>query len=425
MSFFFGGDPFGEGGGGFPGGMGGGRGGGPVDNEEFYKVLGVAKDADAAQIKKAYRKLAIKNHPDKGGDAELFKKISVAYDVLSDPEKKEAYDKYGKEGLEGGGGGGRNADDIFSMFFGGQGGGRGQRSSGPKKGKDVVHPLNVSLEDLYNGKTIKISVNRQRMKYPSGMDSNSAVKTCDTCGGRGAVVQVRRMGPMIQQVQSACPNCSGTGKDVAKGVKQVKERKILEVPVDKGMRDGSKIKFDGESDEHPGMLPGDVIFVVKQKEHSRFKRKGADLLLTKKINVCEALCGTKFLVTQLDGRQLLIETKPGKVIKAGELMCVEDEGMPYEGNPFTKGKLFILFEIVFPTSGSLTAQQIQVLQSVLPPKPKLEIDEDDEEPEECTLQDVAKDMFGKSGNHGSRSQAYDSDEEDAGEGGQRVQCAQQ
>merc|ERR1711991_892396 len=146
--------------------------------------------------------------------------------------------------------------------------------------------------------------------------------------------------------------------------------------------------------------------------------------MTKKINVCEALCGTKFLVTQLDGRQLLVETQPEKIIKAGELMCIDDEGMPYEGNPFTKGKLFILFEIVFPVSGSLTPPQILVLQTVLPPRPTVDVDEDDE-PEECILQDVSKDMFGKSGNHGSRRQAYGSDEDGEGQGGQRVQCAQQ
>ena len=114
MSFFFGGDPFD----GHPGMGGGGGSRKPVDTQEYYDILGVGKDATSAQIKKAYRKLAIKNHPDKGGDPEKFKKISVAYDTLSDPEKKELYDKYGKEGVEQGGGGARNADDIFSMFFG-------------------------------------------------------------------------------------------------------------------------------------------------------------------------------------------------------------------------------------------------------------------------------------------------------------------
>jgi len=376
------------------------------------------------QIKKAYRKLAIKNHPDKGGDPEKFKKISVAYDTLSDPEKKELYDKYGKEGVEQGGGGARNADDIFSMFFGGGGGG-GRRQRGPRKGKDVVHPLKVSLDDIYNGKVVKISVNRQRMKYPKGMDSASAIRTCDACDGRGFVVQIRRMGPMIQQVQQPCTKCGGTGKIVAKGVKQVKERKILEVPIDKGVKNGKKIKFDGESDEHPGLLPGDVIFVVQEKPHPIFKRKGADMLMQKEINICEALCGTKFLVKQLDGRELLISTEPGKVIKPGEIMCIDDEGLPYEGNPYTKGKLFILFDVKFPTNGSLTPQQMQVLESVLPPRPPQPEDDPDDELELCTLQEVDKSMFGKSGASSGRSAYDDDDDDDMEGGGQRVQCAQQ
>jgi len=402
----------------------GGRSREPADTQEYYDILGVAKDATPAQIKKAYRKLAIKNHPDKGGDPEKFKKISVAYDTLSDPEKKELYDKYGKEGVEQGGGGARNADDIFSMFFGGGGGG-GRRQRGPRKGKDVVHPLKVSLDDIYNGKVVKISVNRQRMKYPKGMDSASAIRTCDACDGRGFVVQIRRMGPMIQQVQQPCSKCGGTGKIVAKGVKQVKERKILEVPIDKGVNNGKKIKFDGESDEHPGLMPGDVIFVVQEKPHPIFKRKGADMLMQKDINICEALCGTKFLVKQLDGRELLISTEPGKVIKPGEIMCIDDEGLPYEGNPYTKGKLFILFDVKFPINGSLTPQQMQVLESVLPPRPPQPEDDPDDELELCTLQEVDKSMFGKSGASSGRNAYDDDDDDDMEGGGQRVQCAQQ
>jgi len=419
MSFFFGGDPFEQGGGGM-----GGRSREPADTQEYYDILGVTKESTSAQIKKAYRKLAIKNHPDKGGDPEKFKKISVAYDTLSDPEKKELYDKYGKEGVEQGGGGARNADDIFSMFFGGGGGGGRSRQRGPKKGKDVVHPLKVSLEDIYNGKVVKISVNRQRMKYPKGMDKDKAVQTCPQCDGRGFVIQVRRMGPMIQQVQAACPKCGGTGKIVAKGVKQVKERKILEVPIDKGVKNGRKVKFDGESDEHPGLLPGDVIFVVQEKAHSRFKRKGADLLMSKEINLCESLCGTKFIVKQLDGRELLISTEPGKVIKPGEIMCVEDEGMPYEGNPYTKGKLFIAFDVKFPTDGTLTPQQMQVLESVLPPRPE-QPEDDDDELELCTLTEVDKSQFGKSGASSGRNAYDDDDDDEMGGDGQRVQCAQQ
>ena len=171
------------------GGMGG-RSNKPVDNKEFYELLGVPQDVDAKTLKKSFRKLALKHHPDRGGDENMFKKISVAYEVLSDPEKRATYDKHGTEGLQGGGGGG-GGDDLFSMFFGGQGGGGGRgggRSRGPEKGKTVQHQISVSLEDMYKGKLMKISVNRQRIKVPEGTSKAEAIKPCQTCNGRGAVV---------------------------------------------------------------------------------------------------------------------------------------------------------------------------------------------------------------------------------------------
>lgn len=349
-----GGDPFG---GGHPfGGMGGGGGSRGEPDTELYDVLGVPKDVDAKTLKKTYRKLALKHHPDRGGDADTFKKMSVAYEVLSDPEKREKYDKYGKEGLEGGGGGG-GGDDLFSMFFGGGGGGS-RRSSGPAKGKTVQHQISVSLADMYKGKLMKISVNRQRIKVPDGMSKKDAMSKCTQCNGRGAVVRVVRMGPMIQQMQSQCDACRGTGTTTARGVKSVKEKKILELHIEKGSKTGTKIKFDGESDEHPGKLPGDIVFVLKEKEHPEFKRRNADLLLQKEITLVEALTGLTFTLTHLDGREIVIKTTPGKVIKPNEVMVIDGEGMPYLGNPFTKGKLFIVFSIKFPKTPFSEAQVV-------------------------------------------------------------------
>merc|ERR1711988_1149747 len=242
------------------GGGGGGRGQrGPVDNEGFYKLLGVDKNADENAIKKAYKKLALKHHPDKGGDPEKFKEISMAAEVLTDPEKKQIYDKYGKEGLEEGGGGRR-----------------GPR--GPQKGDDITHSLKVSLDDLYNGKTVKLAINRDKMcsdcNGKGGKDG--AEKTCPDCNGRGAKVQLRQIGPgMVQQIQSACTLCKGTGKTISekdkcktcKGKKVNKDRKILEVNVEKGMKNGQKVKFSGEADEAPDTIPGDVVFVVQEREN--------------------------------------------------------------------------------------------------------------------------------------------------------------
>merc|ERR550532_3704734 len=188
--------------GGFPGGKGGGR-GKPVDTTAFYKTLEVDKGASEPDIKKAYRKLAVKTHPDKGGDPEKFKEVTRAYEVLSDPEKKAKYDKHGEEGLDGDGPG--DATDIFEAFFGGggrRGGGGGRR----KKTKEVVQPLKVTLEQLYNGQTKKMAITRQVI------DKKKGVQECPQCDGRGVRVQVVRMGPMIQQMQSACSACDGKGK---------------------------------------------------------------------------------------------------------------------------------------------------------------------------------------------------------------------
>jgi len=290
------------GGGGFSfGSMGGGGMGGPrpdVDTTGLYKTLGVAKNATASEIKKAYRKLAVKHHPDKGGDPDTFKEISKAYDIVGDEEKRTQYDQFGEEGVGQGGGGGQ---DIFDMFGGG-GGRRQQR--GQKKGKSEVQPLNVTLEDLYNGKTRKLSVTRQVI------DKSVEVKQCQECDGQGVVIQMIRMGPMIQQTQAACGSCGGKGVTCKK--KRVKE--VLEVHIQKGSPDGNKVVFAEKSDEHPGVTPGDVIFVLKEQAHATFKRKGADLYIEKSISLVEALCGFEMEIEQLDGRTLIVRSSPGEVI---------------------------------------------------------------------------------------------------------------
>ena len=270
--------------GGMPGGMGGRGGGAPPDTEKLYEVLGVDKDADEKQIKKAYRKLAVKHHPDKGGDEQLFKEISAAYEVLSDPEKRQLYDKYGLEGVDNEGGpGGPGGDDLFSMFFGGQG---GRRSAGPRKGPSIQHPLKVSLEDLYNGKTVKLAINRKVIVGDS--------KVCDRCKGQGVVMEVRQLGPgMITQMQRTCSQCNGQGTMA----KTKNERKVVEVHIEKGATHNQKITFRGMADEMPGRETGDVHFIVQEKDHDLFKRKGADLLLQKDISLNQALTG--YSVSQL------------------------------------------------------------------------------------------------------------------------------
>lgn len=287
----------------FPG-KGGGRGSRNVDTTKFYKLLEVDKSCSDAELKKAYRKLAVKHHPDKGGDPEKFKEITRAYEVLSDSEKRAKYDKYGEEGLENDGGG--DPGDIFEAFFGG--GGRGSGGGGRRKRqktKDVVQPLKVTLEQLYNGAAKKMAITRQVI------DKKAGVKECRDCDGRGVRVEVIRMGPMIQQMQSQCGSCGGQGKSFA--TKQ--EREVLEVHIQKGSPDGHKVVFREMADEHPDADAGDVVFVLKQQEHALFKRKGADLFIERDISLAESLCGFQMELKHLDGRTLLIKTSSGEIIK--------------------------------------------------------------------------------------------------------------
>jgi DnaJ family protein A protein 2 len=243
MFNFFGGD-------GFPGGhghMGGGGDDEEVDTEGLYKTLGVAKQATPNEIKKAYRKMAMKLHPDKPtGDEAKFKEVSKAYEILSNQEKRDLYDKYGEKGVEQGGPGGMDAGDIFSSFFGGGGGG-GRR--GPRKGKDVLFKLKVTLAELYQGATKKLRLTKQVICQPCEGKGGKGARTCTTCKGRGVRMVIRQLGPgMIQQMQMQCDTCDGQGTVIPPGArcsncdgnKTVKVKKTLEVHVEKGMRHGQK-----------------------------------------------------------------------------------------------------------------------------------------------------------------------------------------
>lgn len=421
--FFGGGDPF-EHFGGMPGGGRSGR--SDVDTTKLYEVLGVSKDADESEIRKAYRKLALKNHPDKGGDPDKFKEISAAAEILQDAEKRAIYDKHGIEGLEGGAGGGGDADDMLNMFFGG--GRRGPR--GPPRGEDIVHTIKASLEDLYNGKTVRLAISRNK---PCGDCEGrggkpGAEKVCSDCSGRGVKIQLRQIGPgMVQQMQSSCSACKGQGKRMdekdkcktCKGSKVCKDRKVLEVNIEKGMNHGQKIKFSGEADEVPGTTAGDVVIVLQQKEHERFKRKGADLVIEYELSLTEALCGFTKTINHLDNRVLKIEVPAGEVIKSDSVKQILDEGMPQHGNPFNKGGLFVAFKVKFPKT--LPMNVVDQLRKILPAAnaPMLSGDE-----EEVVMNEVDMSQFGRGASGGRSAHAEDESDDERG-GAQRVQCGQQ
>ncbi|ORX33772.1 hypothetical protein BD324DRAFT_638513 [Kockovaella imperatae] len=405
-----------------------------VKETEYYDALGVSPDAGDDEIKKAYRKAALRAHPDKGGDPELFKELTHAYEVLSDGNKRSLYDQMGKAGLEGGGGmgGGMDPQDLFSQLFGGGGGffgGGGGRPSGPRKGKDLVHRISVSLEDLYKGKVQKLALSKSVIcKTCEGRGGKKgAVQTCGACRGQGVRVTLRQLGPMMQQIQQPCNECEGTGevmnpKDRCKtctGKKTISERKVLEVHIDKGMRSGQQIKFAGESDQQPGIIPGDVVIVLEEKEHPRFKRKGDDLLCEAEVDLLTALGGGEFAIEHLDERVLHVVIVPGEVIKPGAVKVISRQGMPSYRH-HEPGDLYVHINVKFPDHMDPSA--IPMLEQALPARKPMAKFDKKLHIEETTLEEP-NDRQRKSTFGGVTGDEMDEDEEDGRPAG--VQCAQQ
>lgn len=267
--------------------------------KDFYDLLEVQRGVGEDEIKKAYKKLVLKHHPDKGGDVEHFKEITRAYEVLSDKQKRERYDRFGEAGVDNDGPG-MSEEDIFSQFFGGRRG-RPQRQQTP----DKTHVMKVTLEQLYAGQTLRVGWARQVI------DKEIGSQMCRACGGRGVVLQTVRMGPIIQQVQGHCGECGGQGQFV----KMKGQRELLELNIEQGSFDGQEIRFEAMADEHPAAITGDAVIRLRQETHKEFKRRGADLFIERDISLVEALCGFEVEVTHLDGQRLLIKTAPGEVVQ--------------------------------------------------------------------------------------------------------------
>lgn len=422
----------------FTGGAGGeeeffgGRGGSGAPKKEvnttrFYEILGVDKKADANDIRRSYRKLAAKYHPDKeGGSQEKFQELQAAYEVLSDPEKRSIYDKYGEDGLKDGMGGGEGMD-IFDLLMN-RGGGGAQKKAKPKS-KSLLYPLKVTLEDVYCGKSKFLEISRYRIcsgcKGSGSKDPNAETK-CSGCKGQGRKTVIQRipMG-MVQQVVD-CDECKGTGTKISekdkcktcKGQKAVQETKALEIHVDKGAADGKRYTFQGESDEVPDVNPGDVIVEIQVEKHKQFIRKGADLIYKAPISLLQALTGYEIVFNHLDGRKVKLFSKPGEVVTPGVFKACNELGMPFFELPYKFGHLYLDFEFIFPTNISET--QKEALFKIFPNEVPKKITEKVEEA--YPLTDYKKEDENSHHGGGKKENRMEEDDEEYSGGPRTAQC---
>jgi DnaJ family protein A protein 2 len=332
----------------------------------LYDTLGVSRGANDTEIKKAYRKLAVEHHPDKGGDAEKFKEVQKAYEILSDDQKRSIYDQTGREmndavqdhsdGIPFGG-------SPFGMPFGmpfdmGQmfGGMFGPRHGPPQKQQKAppkIHELPLSLWDYYHGKQIRIQFERQKFCQGCKGSGAASYESCGGCGGSGMKQQMMMMGPgMNVLMRGPCDACSGEGKRVASacktcsGKKTVTQEKALDIKIEPGMRPGEVLKFVNEcSDQVEYLEPGDVhIHLQEADEAVRFKRIGADdLQVTTQIGLKDALlgCEEKFETHPAHPQGLVLEIPVG--VQNGDVIYIEGEGMPRKGG---RGRLHLTVQVV-------------------------------------------------------------------------------
>lgn len=346
-----------------------------MDKRDYYEVLGVSRNATSDEIKKAYRKLARKYHPDANPgdkDAEAkFKEISEAYVVLSDPEKRAGYDRFGHAGADGQGFGGFEGfgdfgglGDIFEMFFGG--GGRTRRRTGPERGQDIRTDMEISLEEAAFGLEREVKVPRVETCGTcggSGAAAGSKPKTCLACAGTGQV-QFTQSTPFGRIVQSrTCDRCRGTGQVIEKpcptcrGAGSVRKTRSIKVKVPPGVDNGSRLRLAGEGEAGTrGGPPGDLYVYIHVKQHKLFRREGDDLICEISLSFVQAALGDEIDVPTLEGKEKLKipeGTQPGTVFR------IRGKGVPHLSG-FGRGDQHVRIKVMIP--GKLSEKQKELLR---------------------------------------------------------------
>lgn len=335
---------------------------------DYYDVLGVSRNADQAEIKAAYRKLAIKYHPDKNPDnkeaEEKFKEAAEAYEVLSNPEKRQRYDRFGHSGGAGGGfgGGGMNMEDIFSQFgdiFGGSPfesffGGGSQRTRRVVKGTNLRIKVKLTLQEIAKGTEKKIKVNKQIICPTcdgSGARDKSSFHTCRTCGGTGAVRRVTNTILGQMQTTSTCPTCNGEGVEISAkcpachGDGLVRGEETISINIPAGVSDGMQLSMSGKGNAAPrGGVPGDLIILIEELPHETLKRDGINIVYDLYINFVDAALGTSSEIPTIDGKAK-IKIEPGT--QGGKILRLKGKGIP-EVNSYHRGDQLVYVNVWTP-----------------------------------------------------------------------------
>ena len=345
---------------------------------DYYEILGVGKSAGEAEIKAAYRKLAVRHHPDKNpNDAaaeEKFKEAAEAYAVLSDASKRSAYDRFGHQGVGAGAGSGgfnpgfTNIEDIFDIFgfgdmFGGQAGAGSRRSAG-QRGADLRYDLEITLEEAAAGKEETLVIPRLEKCGDcdgKGAEKGTAAETCPTCSGSGQM----RYQQGFFSVMRTCPNCGGRGQIIknpckkCQGAGRIEKEKTLELKIPAGVETGSRLRVTGEGEAGAqGGPAGDLYVVIHVKEHETFERQGANLYSAAPITFAQAALGAEIKVPTLDGEE---DLKIPAGTQTGTVFRLKSQGMPALGGR-GNGDLFVASTIITPKN--LTKEQRKLLEQL-------------------------------------------------------------
>ncbi len=355
-----------------------------MTKRDYYEILEISRDASDVEIKKAYRKMALKYHPDKNpGNSEAeekFKEAAEAYEVLRDPNKKARYDRYGHDGLRGSGGfsgQGMSMDDIFSQFgdifeeaFGGFGfgGSRTRQRRRVNRGSNIRVKVKLSLEEIANGVQKKIKVNKYvncDVCEGSGAAGGSSYSTCSTCHGTGQVTQVTNTFLGQMQTTSTCPYCGGEGQIITKkctkcgGNGIVKGEDIIEIKIPAGVAEGMQLSVSGKGNAGARKgVPGDLLVLIEEAPHKELERDGMNLIYHKFLSFPEATLGTTINVPTVNGKAR-VKIEPGT--QAGKILRLKGKGLP-DINSYTKGDLMVNINIWTPKN--LSKEEEKILQKL-------------------------------------------------------------